>query len=376
LKIAFIVHEYNRHIGHARYVAELASRFRAEHEIHVFTSEWEEPDPEGIHFHYVPAWRWKTLTSVLTSILPSTFMVRGQFDIVHSQGLCGFRQDISTAHFIQSCWLDSLRKQGRSLGLATPIWRWVVAPLERLALGESLCRRVIAISRRVQADLSSQYGRTGGVSLIYHGVDLNRFCPLNSGKYRSIVRARIGIGEQEKVALFVGNLQKGAAAAIESLSKVSDVKLLLVTGSNSSKEKQLVSRLGLESRVYWQPLSRQVEQYFASADCFVFPTLYEPFGMVISEAMASGLPVITSKDAGASELIRHGESGWLVEKPWDSDAISHGLRAIFSEPGLSQKMGQRARVAIEPYTWDRCANETLDVYREVIREKKQVNTLG
>lgn len=375
MKIAFIVHEYNRHIGHARYVAELVSRFKTDHEVHVFTSEWEEPEPDRIHFHYVPAWRWKTLTSVLTSILPSTFMVRGQFDIIHSQGLCGLRQDISTAHFIQSCWLDSLRKQGRSLGLATPIWRLVVAPLERLALGKSLCKRVIAISKRVQADLSSQYGRSESVSLIYHGVDLIRFCPQNREKYRSVMRAKIGIGDHDRLALFVGNLQKGAAAAIESLFKVPDVKLLLVTGSNNSKEKQLVSRLGLESRVYWQPLSKQVEQYFACADCFVFPTLFEPFGMVISEAMASGLPVITSKDAGASELIRHGESGWLVEKPWDSEAISQGLRTIFSEPGLSLKMGHRARLAIEPYTWDRCASETLDVYREVIREKKQVNKL-
>lgn len=370
MKIAFVVHEYNRHIGHARYVAELASRFKAEHEIHVFTSEWEEPDPEGIHFHYVPAWRWKTLTSVITSIIPSTFIIPRGFDIIHSQGLCGFRHDLSTVHCIQTQWLRSLGNQDKTKKFFTPIWKWIVAPLERLSLSSTFSKRVIVISRRVQEDLANDYGRSSGVDLIYHGVDLIRFNPLNKDLYRVEIRKQIGVDDCEKLALFVGNLQKGASIAIRSVARIPSLKLLLVSGSNNEREKKLVSQLGIEDRVIWQPLSREIEKYFASVDCLIYPTPYDAFGMVISEAMATGLPVITSKWAGASELIQHGDSGWLVEDPWNVDQITEGLAVVFKDTFLRNRMGNEARRAIETYTWDRCAAETIMVYKSVLQSKR------
>ena len=148
------MHQYNRHIGHARYVAELASIFKKDHEVHVFTSVWEEPDPNGIIFHKVPAWRWRTLTCVLTFILPATLMIGNKFDVVHAQGLCGFRHSVTTAHFIQSKWIKRLKNQGKSLGFSTWIWKWIVGSLENFALGPFCSKRVIAISQAVQRDLS------------------------------------------------------------------------------------------------------------------------------------------------------------------------------------------------------------------------------
>jgi UDP-glucose:(heptosyl)LPS alpha-1,3-glucosyltransferase len=115
----------------------------------------------------------------------------------------------------------------------------------------------------------------------------------------------------------------------------------------------------------FRPSSKHIERFFAAADLFVFPTLYEPYGMVISEAMASGIPVITSRAAGAAELIEHGETGWLTADPWDPDQIAVGLRALAADPGLRQRMGAAARSKIEAYTWDRAAEQTMAVYREV-----------
>ena len=369
MKIAFIVHDYHRYGGHARYVAELASRFKKDHEVHVFASVWEEPDPDGITFHYVPSIRWSSLIGALTFILPATVIVGTSFDIVHSQGLTGFRHDISTAHFIQKKWISSLREKGKRIGITGWIWRNICAPLEAFALGPRCAKRVIAISKSVSQDLKNEYGRVEGVDLIYHGVDLTRFHPDNKEKWRNEVRAKLGISEKNPLALFVGNLQKGAAAAISAISKVCDAHLLLVSGSNNKYEKNLAENLGLIDRIHWVPLSREVEKYFACADCFVFPTLYEPYGMVISEAMASGIPVITSRIAGASELIIHRETGWLLEDPWDVNAIADGLRFFLSDLKNAGDIGLRARIAIEPYTWERCASETMDVYQAMIRDR-------
>ena len=144
----------------------------------------------------------------------------------------------------------------------------------------------------------------------------------------------------ECLALYVGNLQKGAAAAIRATARVAGVRLVLVSGSNSDADRAVARAEGAADRVVFQPYSRQIERYFAAADVFLFPTLYEPYGMVISEAMAAGLPVVTSRAAGAAELIEHGENGWLTADPWDPDPIAEGLRALAGDPALRAANGR------------------------------------
>ena len=146
LRIAFVVHDYNRHMGHSRYVAELASRFKGDHEVHVFANTFDEPDPVGITYHHVPAWRANALASILSFVLPATAMVRGRFDIVHAQGLCGLRHNVATAHFCQPGWYDALVRANGALTWRQSLSRALITPLERLALAKRSTRRVIAIS--------------------------------------------------------------------------------------------------------------------------------------------------------------------------------------------------------------------------------------
>lgn len=369
IKIAFFVHDYHRHGGHSRYVAELATRFKSDHEVHIFANRWEEPDPTGITFHKIPAWIWREITKVLTFIIPATLKAPRGFDIIHAQGLCGMRHDLTTCHFIQPVWLRELKARGQKPSSMSLIWKLLVSPLEKRALGPKCSRRVIAISKGMISDLQKEYNIGDNIDLIYHGVDLERFHPKEKNKNRRTVRESWGVSEKDFIALFVGNLQKGAAAAIRAISLVQEAKLALVSGSNNTQEKDLVRQLGVEDRVLWVPKSREIEKFFAATDCFVFPTVYEPFGMVISEAMASGLPVVTSKGAGAADLINDGESGLLVDEPWDSQSIARHLRWLIDHPGARLVMGERARAAIEPYTWDKCAEETMACYKRILDER-------
>jgi UDP-glucose:(heptosyl)LPS alpha-1,3-glucosyltransferase len=368
LRIAFVVHDYNRHMGHSRYVAELASRFKRDHEVHVFANTFDEPDPVGITYHHVPAWRRYTLSTILTFVLPATALVRGRFDIVHAQGLCGLRHNVATAHFCQPGWYDALVRANGALTWRQLLSRALITPLERLALAKRSTRRVIAISDLMRRDLAQFFGRADGVRVIYHGVDSEKFHPRNRTVCRDRLRSELGAAQGECLALFVGNLQKGAAAAIRATARVDGVRLVLVSGSNTDADRAVARAEGAAYRVVFHPFSKYIEQFFAAADVFIFPTIYEPYGMVISEAMASGLPVITSRGAGAAELIEHGESGWLTADSWDSDQIAEGLRAVVADPGLRQRMGAAARAKIEAYTWDRAAEQTLAVYREAVAE--------
>jgi UDP-glucose:(heptosyl)LPS alpha-1,3-glucosyltransferase len=365
LRIAFVVHEYNRHVGHSRYVAELATRYKREHEVHVYANTFEEPEPRELTFHRVPAWRAYALTSCLSFIVPATLGVRDNYDIVHSQGLCGLRHNVATAHFCQPAWYGALAQLNGRLTWKQWLVRSLITPLERRALCRRGTRRVIAISERIRADLAIHYRRADGVRVIYHGVDLDTFHPRNRLRYRDEVRAALGLEPATCLALFVGNLQKGAAAAIRSVARVPSIHLLLVSSSDSSADRAVARAENVGDRVTFQSHSKQVERYFAAADLFVFPTLYEPYGMVISEAMAAGLPVITPRDAGAAELIVHGESGWLTDTAWDVDQIAAGLRTLATDPPRRAAIGTAARAAIEAYTWDAVAQQTMAVYREI-----------
>ncbi len=87
MRIAFMVHDYHRNGGHARYVAELASRYQHQHEVHVFSNSFEEEAGHRIQYHHVPAVRSNALLTILTYFLPATWQVSraGPFDIVHAQ---------------------------------------------------------------------------------------------------------------------------------------------------------------------------------------------------------------------------------------------------------------------------------------------------
>jgi UDP-glucose:(heptosyl)LPS alpha-1,3-glucosyltransferase len=368
LRIAFVVHDYTRQVGQGRYVAELATRFKRDHEVHVFANTFDEPGAAGLTYHHVPAWRSNALATIVSFALPATALVGRRFDIIHAQGLCGLRHNVTTAHFCQPGWDDAMRRARGRLTWRQRVSGAVITPLEQFALAKRSTRRVIAVSQRVRDDLARYYGRREGVRVVYHGVDLGTFHPQNRARYGAMVRADLGATSAECLALYVGDLQRGASAAIRAVARVPGVKLVLVSGSKPDAELGLALAEGVADRVVFQPRSRQIERYFAAGDVFLFPSLFETYGMVIAEAMAAGLPVITSRAAGAAELIEHGENGWLTAEPWDTNAIVEGLRALATEPALRARMGGAARAAIERFTWDRVAEETMGVYREILAE--------
>lgn len=368
LRIALVVHEYNRYMGHSRYVTELATRFRRDHDVHVFTNTIDDPDRDGITFHHVPAWRRTALTAILSFVVPATVLARGRFDVIHAQGLCGLNHNLATAHFCQTAWFEALAREGVRLTWRQQVFRRLVTGLERRALCQAPTRRVIAVSGRVRENLAELYGRTTGVDVVYHGTDVAKFHPDNRGRYRAAVRAAVGLPDDRFVALYVGDLKKGADAAIRAAARAPGVTLLVLTASDTAPYRAVAEAEGAADRVIFHPRSKEVEKFFAAADCFVFPTIYDPFGLVITEAMAAGLPVITSRAAGAAELIADGADGLLTDRAWDVLALAAHLERLRDDPGLRERMGAAARARVEPLTWDRTAADTLAVYRR-LRER-------
>lgn len=368
MKIALVVHDYNRGYGHSRYTVELAERFRTRHEVHVFAHSFGEPRLEGLTFHQVPAVRTTALTSILSFYASASVRLAGGrgFNIIHAQGLAAARANVLTAHICNRAWFNAQRALGYDYTWRQRLFEHVLTPLE-----EQLYRRsgaaVIAISDKLAVELRELYGRQGPMAVIPHGVDVERFSPQARVRLRLQVRAELGLGPGERMALFVGDLRKGAAVTLQALARTPELVLHVVSRSDTGPYRARAERLGLGPRVRFHPPTSQVERFYAAADLFVCPTPYDAFGMVITEAMACGLPVVTTRAAGAAGLMAHRIHGLVLDEAGDVEALAGALRELAADTALAERLGRAARQQVAAWTWDEVARRTLEVYEQVAR---------
>jgi len=367
MKIALLVHDYDRRVGHGRYVVELAERFGREHEVHVFAHRFAEAPSERVRSHPVPAVRATAMTTILTFPLGIWWRLRERFDVVHGQGLCAFALDVATAHICQWAWWDALRERDGRWSVRHRLFREVVGRWERALYDPARTGWVIAPSERMRLDLARYYARRERVMVIRPGVDLVRFHPERRRRVRAVVRRALGYAERDFLLLYVGDVRKGAAQALRALALVPGAQLLVISGSPLGRYRALAQRLGVGDRVRFLAPTDRIEDYYAAGDALLFPTVYDAHGMVIWEAMASGLPVITTRAAGAAEIITHLEDGMLVEDARDVRALAHYARWLREDAALREAIACRARERVAAFSWDRAAQETLRVYERARR---------
>ena len=361
LRIAFVVHDYNRVLGHSRYVVELAERFAADHDVHVFANRFERL-PATIVGHRVPAVRRSALLSIFSFYVPASLMVRGKFDIVHAQGFAVHAPDIVTAHISNARWLEGRRLlEGAQLSWKERVFGALVIPAERRALKDPGAT-VIALSSALRHDLASTYGRDAETVVIPHGVDHRQFHPGVRPVFRETIRRELGVADSTVLFLYVGDLRKGFSPAIQALASVPNAHLLGISRTPARAYEALAAERGVDKRLTILPATDGIERYYAAADVLVLPTPYDAFGMVITEALACGLPVITTTKAGASELLTDGTHGILLQSATDVLGLAAAMKSLADSPGTRARMSAAAAALMREHTWDRVAERTLAVY--------------
>lgn len=348
MNIALVVHDLHEHAGHGLYARVLADSLSLRHEVTVFANRCERPADARWRFQPVRASRINALASVYTFPLGLRALTSqlANFDIRHMQGYCGGRPNVVTAHICVAAYLDSLRSASvRSR-----------ASLKSMATAESRFYRryrggVIAISQKIASELRDFYQVRGEITVIPHGVDAARFGSLNREQHRSSVRAELGISNGQMVALYVGDLTK-AHTNLKALAEASpEVQFIIVSRS-------VRYRWSMPNVRFLNPTTG-LERYYAAADAFVFPTTYDAFGMVVLEAMASGLPVFCSDRAGAAELIQTGRDGFVSSLDDWVEATREGLR----NRERLQEIGRAAEKAASLCDWSTVVQQTEQVYR-------------
>jgi UDP-glucose:(heptosyl)LPS alpha-1,3-glucosyltransferase len=375
MKIALIRKKYTFHggaEGFSRGLIDLLAR--RGHEVHIHAISWEGSAPDrSIFFHRVPAVSFNSFLRDLTfALLTKRQVEAGSYDIVQSHDKT-LHQDIYRAG--DGCHIEWLRQRWKRTGWAGRLsmalnpYHWLILVLERMIFKQRRYRKIIAISEMVKRDIIEKYKvPADDIDIIYNPVDLEKFHPGHREKYRQEIRRQYGIEDREFVALFVGSgfERKGVGYLIEAAELLdAPVTVMIVGKGKGDKFRHIIRR----QRVIFCGPQKHVERYYAAADAFVFPTIYEPFGNVNLEALASGLPVITTGHSGASEIIEHGKSGFVVKEPEDRAAIAEGIQRLLDRD-LRRTMGTEARMTAEKFTFERYSEEIMRLYSAIMEKKR------
>lgn len=370
MKLAFVYRHFNKEGGIQRYATEIAERFSKEHEVHIFANSRSNLERGKIIFHKVPIIKTKFLLEVSSFALFSTFIHNFyRFDLVINQGVAAtFKQDILIAHSCHKAGVE-LRNKNKKYFM-TKFDRFICG-LERINYRPRKYKKIIAISNRVKQEIIEFYSVPDeDINVVYNGVNTESFSPHVISKYRNKLRDKYCISDYETVVLFIANRfkSKGLYYLIQAVAKLSQknkLKLLVVGGDDQTFYLNYSKELGINDKLVFVGHSSDVCPYYAASDIFVLPTLYEAFGLVITEAMSCGLPVIVSKDAGASELIIDGYNGLLIENPKDPNEISSKINLFVQNNNFRNKLGSMALKTAEKYSWNHTYNEINKIFNEL-----------
>ncbi len=272
---------------------------------------------------------------------------------------------------VHATWLEErLRDASASLRLRVAVdpWHRYTLAMERRLFASPWLRAVLCDSEMVRDDIMARFGLpVERLPVIYNAVDSTMFSPALA-EFRQRVRARHRIADDATVFLLVGSgfRRKGVPAALEALARLPAPSHLLIVGEDrhSKQYRQMALSLGVRDRVTFAGYQQSVAPYYGSADAFVLPTIYDAFPSAALEALASGLPVVTSTTSGAAELVSAHDTGFVCAAR-DVDALAGHMRALL-DPSMRAPMAVRAREAALPLSPAAMTLKLVLLYKQLL----------
>ena len=290
-------------------------------------------------------------------------------DVIHGYGhTLTFPHHINTSQFVHNAWLHSPVHSSKLNHNINGVYQWVFsalnARLEKVSYRRA--KRVVAASHTVYQELQDIGIAKDRLSVVLNGVDLSEFHPADPKPDR----ASLGLpGDNTPLAVFVGDIRsprKNLESVLRALVNIPNLNLAVVGSVEGSPYPKMAKDLGIADKVFFLDFRRDVAQILRACDFFVFPSRYEACALVILEAIASGLPVITAVTTGGSEVLTP-ECGILLSQSDDLEALTKAMRDLAGDPERRRSMSRAAWERAQLYTWDKIAAQYLDLYLEVSR---------
>jgi UDP-glucose:(heptosyl)LPS alpha-1,3-glucosyltransferase len=387
IRLAIGLRDFSKKKGGAeRYLVDLCARMAGEgYEVHVYAEQWDVEDSR-IFFHIVRTIPFPKSLRLLSFAVRATKEIEQEdYDITFGVGNT-LKADILQPHGgVHWAWFwRSLRAYDnpflwtiKFLGRILSLKQWINGWIEDAPYKRKIFSKIIAISDMVKQDIIRWYGISEDrIDVIYNGVNIERFHPRNR-QYREEIRGRHGIGREELVLLFVSNnfRMKGLGFLIKALAKIKKetpppFRLLILGRDRQGSYSHLARGMGISKETIFAGSTNEPEKYYGASDFLVHPTFYDACSLTVLEALASGLPVITTHCNGASGIITQGQEGFVISDPRDGQALGEKISFFLDREKLA-RASVAARHLAESYSLEKNWREVESILHDNLADGGQ-----
>jgi len=383
MKIALAIENFSRHAGGAEaYAVGLAKTLvREGFDVHLYGHSWDG-EPDGAVFHRIrrlPGWVPPSIRLLDFALQHRKMSAREDFDVILGFGntvAMNVYQSHGGVHYIsnmrklQAVSNPLLRFFKKLILFATPKYH-VRAWIESEPFRMKPRPVIIAISEMVRRDMARHFGLDSGeIKLVYNGIDYAKFAAGESGR-RQILRNQWGF-DKEILFLFMAYdfRKKGVRYLVEAADKLRQkvgtgaFGVVVVGGPPSLQIGRKVRQHNLSDTMVFQGPTTEPEAFYRACDVFILPTFYDACSLVVFEAMAAGLPAITSIFNGAAGIITEGKDGAVLRDPRDTDEMSNAMSLFLSREVL-REASAKAKLTASNYTIERNHRQMIDVFRSL-----------
>ncbi len=385
MKIALVNKRFSLSGGGAeRYAVDLANALMAQgHKVDCYGNTLEDLGPEAglypVRMYRKPGWlRILSFNRNFRKVISKHF---AEYDIVYALTQA-FPADL---YFMGG----GAHKHWLSLRFPNPLTNYLkrlVTPvnsaqlwLENKIYQEENCRAIIANSELVKRH-AEKYGAVDPkrVFVVHNGIDDKRFNPEIAAKYRDSTRKEFGIGSEEFVISYLSHNweRKGLKTIFEAMALLRNkanisTRILIAGRGDAAAFRTLGLELGLEdSSMIFIGSYAMPEKLYVASEVSILPTMYDPCAGVTVEAMACGVPAITTPDNGSHELIRHGFTGYVLSSYAASEELSEYLFRL-QDREKREEMGAAASRDVSYRNFQQVVAETVAVMQQVAADKKR-----
>ncbi|MEA5504078.1 glycosyltransferase family 4 protein [Halotia wernerae UHCC 0503] len=376
MKLCIVTHKVKKGDGQGRVNYEVAQEaIRSGHHLTLIASEVtpELEQNSQVNWIKIPVQSYPTefIRNFVFSQKSTDWLHqhRPDFDLVKVNGaITTVAADVNAVHFVHSSWLQSPAHISRLRPDVYGFYQWLYTVMnarwEKQAFQKA--KVIVAVSEKVAEELVNIGVPCSRIRVIVNGVDLQEFAP-GVGD-----RQKLGLPKDVTLALFAGDIRtprKNLDTVLHALAKVRDLHLAIVGSTEGSPFPELAASLGLSERVHFLGYRRDIAEIMRAVDLFVFPSRYEACTLVLLEALASGLPVITATTTGGAELVTP-ECGIVLPDSDDTEALAKALLSLVSDRLLMQQMGKAARLVAQQHSWTTMAQTYIDLFEELIKHEE------
>ncbi|OLP18015.1 glycoside hydrolase [Leptolyngbya sp. 'hensonii'] len=393
MKILVLAWEFPPRIvgGIARHVAELYPELvKQGHQVYLITVEFgQAPHYErvdGMHVHRIPVgsahsfFHWVgNMNESMGQHSGKVILEDGPFDIIHAHDWLVADAAIALKHTFKIPLVATVHatEYGRYNGIHNDTQRYINAKERELVYN---AWRVIVCSdymrREVERALGSPWNK---IDVVYNGIRREKKQLPPNFDYWGF-RRRFA-ADHEKIIYYVGRIayEKGISVLLRAAPKVlwemgGQAKFVIIGGGNADQLKHQAWDSGIWHKCYFTGFmsDQDLDKFQMVADCAVFPSLYEPFGIVALESFAARVPVVVSDTGGLPEVVRHSKTG-VVTWTNNPDSLAWGILEVLKNPAYAQWLTHNAYEDLERrFSWPKLAQQTEAVYGRVLHERAQV----